>query len=283
MTASTRPGGMPTIQPRHMDFVFDDAIPCYWFDDDPCLTLLFTALSSSFPDGERFIMKAVRQYQGVIADPGLRAAVHGFIGQEAHHGRQHEGLNALMARKGLPVRQMTAFIRHYMESQYRLYPPAMRLAKACALEHFTALFADRILGHPALIEGFDVRMRPLWLWHAIEESEHKSVVFDVYQEQVGSYWLRASTMMLTTLEFAAFMIVQQLQLVVAAGEFGNVRSLARAIRYLAGHQGLLHGLGAGYLAYYRRDFHPARGDVPRYREQGLEMLGRLLGRSGGVA
>ncbi len=278
MTATTRPGGMPAIQPRRMDFVFDDAIPCYWFDGEPCMTLLFTALSSSFPDGERFIMKAVRHYQGRIVDPGLQAALRGFIDQEARHGRQHEGLNALMARKGLPVRQMTAFIRHYLETQYRLYPPAMRLAKACALEHFTALFADRILGHPALIDGFDTRMRPLWLWHAIEESEHKSVVFEVYQERVGSYWLRASTMMLTTLEFAAFMVVQQLQLVVAAGELGNIRSLARAVRYLVGREGLLEGLGAGYLAYYRRDFHPLQGDLPQYREQGLRRLGQLLGR-----
>nr|WP_317622487.1 MULTISPECIES: metal-dependent hydrolase [unclassified Ketobacter] len=33
----------------------------------------------------------------------------------------------------------------------------------------------------------------LWLWHALEENEHKAVAFDVYQQVSGNYLIRAGT------------------------------------------------------------------------------------------
>ena len=34
---------------------------------------------------------------------------------------------------------------------------------------------------------------PLWLWHALEEAEHKAVAFDVYRAAGGGYVRRASS------------------------------------------------------------------------------------------
>ena len=41
----------------------------------------------------------------------------------------------------------------------------------------------------------------LFLWHALEESEHKAVAFDVYKAVGGSEWLRTLTMNLLTFGF----------------------------------------------------------------------------------
>ncbi len=51
------------IVPRRMDFAFDDAIPRFWFDGDPFKSMLLTALSCTFPEGERFFIHSVRYYQ----------------------------------------------------------------------------------------------------------------------------------------------------------------------------------------------------------------------------
>src|SRR5690606_2967813 len=71
------------ISVRRMDFAFSDDIPTYWHAGDPFRTLLFTALSGTFPEGEKFFVDAVRNYRDQIKDPELQRAVSAFIGQEA--------------------------------------------------------------------------------------------------------------------------------------------------------------------------------------------------------
>ena len=63
------------IQPRKMDFSFDPAMPRYWFDNDQFKTILLTALSCTFPEGERSFVRSVRHYQKQLRDPLLREQV----------------------------------------------------------------------------------------------------------------------------------------------------------------------------------------------------------------
>ena len=41
-----------------------------------------------------------------------------------------------------------------------------------------------------LFRGADPTVASLVLWHMVEETEHKSVAYDVFQSVSGSYWLR---------------------------------------------------------------------------------------------
>ena len=84
------------IEVRRMDFEFKDNIPEFWYDNDPLLTLFLTALSATFPEGEKQFIQAVRNYQGEITDPVLMKQIRAFIGQEAHHSKEHDALNDLM-------------------------------------------------------------------------------------------------------------------------------------------------------------------------------------------
>src|SRR5690554_7843610 len=61
-----------------------------------------------------------------------------------------------------------------------------RLAITCALEHFTAILAHQVLTNPELIKGMHPGFKEMWRWHAVEETEHKAVAFDVYQQASGS-------------------------------------------------------------------------------------------------
>jgi hypothetical protein len=72
--------------------------------------------------------------------------------------------------------------------------PIDRLAATVALEHFTAMLADEFLQDPIYASGMDPKHSELWLWHAVEETEHKAVAFDVYCA-VGGGYVRRTTMM----------------------------------------------------------------------------------------
>lgn len=274
---SDRPG-TPDIPVRRMDFEFDDSIPKYWFGGDPLRTMILTALSGTFPEGERMFMRAVRHFQPGVTDPELQKQVRAFIGQEAHHGKEHDSFNAMMGRKGLPMAEVESFVKMGIGREEKLFSPERMLAKTCALEHFTAMFAEMLLERPDLINDIDERLKPLWLWHAVEESEHKSVAYDVYQDQVGSYWIRSSEMFFTTILFTFFSALHTRQLLKGDPEAGQHRQgLGKRLRGLWQHRDVLSSLGKHYLQYYRPDFHPSQKDSSFLRRKGLKQLQQYVG------
>jgi predicted metal-dependent hydrolase len=259
-----------------MDFSFDDSIPRYWFDGDQFKTLLFTALSCTFPEGERFFVRSVRHFQKDIRSKALREQVKGFIGQEAHHGKEHDEFNAFMERKGVPTAKEDAFVKEGLKRVDKMLSPERKLAKTAALEHFTAMLAELVLENDDFLAKMDERMLPLWLWHAIEESEHKSVAYDVYAEQVNSYWIRTSEMAITTLEFFGFTVFHYIQLSRGVDDKVDWRSIRQGLNWLLGRPGWLRKIRRSYLAYYLPNFHPSRRDSTAARNRALKKLAKLL-------
>jgi hypothetical protein len=78
----------------------------------------------------------------------------------------------------------------------------MHLGFTAALEHYTATLAETLLTDPdARNEIGHEGVRSLLLWHALEESEHKAVAFDVFRSVGGSERMRMATMWMTHLTF----------------------------------------------------------------------------------
>ena len=181
---------------------FDD-VPKHWArDGDLMLSHVLTVLSSTFPGGEAYFVRSVEAVADRITDPRLRQEVEGFVGQEAMHGREHAAFNDRMAELGYPVRPIGRYVRKLEELRERFLNEKANLAVTAALEHYTATLAGTILGEPearAAI-GHD-GARHLFLWHALEEAEHKAVAFDVYRHVGGTERMRIITMWAIHLNF----------------------------------------------------------------------------------
>lgn len=267
----------PDIHVRRMDFEFDDSIPKYWFDNNPHLTMFLTAFSATFPEGEMGFVRSVRAFQSTINSPKLQAEVRAFIGQEAHHGKEHDALNQLMERKGVAAQRISDRIKAGIAWYEKRVSPARFLAHTCAAEHLTAIFAAQVLSHPERLDVVDARVRPLLLWHSVEESEHKAVAFDVYKDQVDNYWIRVGEMALVTLMMSVITLKHTHELLRTDGQAGNFASAKRAISYLYGKQGLLSGILPKYLSYYRPNFHPKDHDTQHLLDRGIALLQTYVG------
>lgn len=167
----------------------------YALDGELLPSHFFAALSSMFPDGEDFFVRSVRYFRSEVTDPELAKQVSGFIGQESVHGREHRAFNRRLAELGYPTLKFEALTRWGLKNRERILTPRANLAATAALEHFTATLAELVLsneearmfpGHPAVYD--------LFLWHALEECEHKAVAFDVYRAIGGSERTRIITM-----------------------------------------------------------------------------------------
>ena len=65
-------------------------VPKHFADDgDLILSHIAASLSSVFPDGEDYFVRAVKRARDHVTDAALRADVEGFLGQEDMHGREH--------------------------------------------------------------------------------------------------------------------------------------------------------------------------------------------------
>ncbi len=272
---ATPPGMIPEV--RKPDFHFEGDIPKYWWDNDPVKTLLLAALSSSFPPGEKFFIDSVRHYQDRITDPELKKAIRGFIGQEAHHSKEHKMMNGFLEDRGIGLDRLEREVQALMDWMRKNFSPERQLAHTVAVEHFTALMAEEFLLKYDALEEMDPRMAPVWAWHAIEESEHKAVAFDVYKAIGGSEFTRVTEMMFVSVLFPLSASIHLVQLMKEDGQLGNLKSWAGAVNYMWGKPGVFRRLLPSYFKYYSPNFHPWNHDARDLVEKARKKwLGKIL-------
>lgn len=251
------------IPRRDVDFAFEPAaVPRDWVDGCPYATALLAALSMLFPEGERFFVDSVKRQRARVDDPALAQAIAGFIGQEAMHGREHRAFNQVLRDHGYPqVDAVDRGLRRLLDVGRRYLPARSQLAVTCALEHFTAILAEHLLADPRQQADLDPSVRALWCWHALEESEHRAVAFDVYRAVGGGYLRRVTTMLYTTAIFFAVLGALHARLLAARGVLHTPWRWRRGFRKLWLWPGYFTRLVPAYLAYFRPGFHPSERAV----------------------
>lgn len=248
-----------------------DNVPRHW-NRDPFATHFLNALSSTFPDGEAFFVRAVTRYRDEIQDPALRKAIQAFAGQEGQHSRLHaHHLQILVAQGYTGLATRNRFVR-WATDQSLHWSPRASLAGTAALEHLTALLARKVLQESRTFsEGMDSTMAALWRWHALEEAEHKAVAFDVLAQVAPSYPLRVWMLATNTFSMLVEILDRTFYMLWKDGLLFRRVTWKQGWRFLFGERGFLRGLGPDYWMWYRRDFHPTNVDdgpiLERFRSQ----------------
>ncbi|MCG8315117.1 MAG: metal-dependent hydrolase [Pseudomonadales bacterium] len=248
------------VKPRQMDFNFPKHIPKYWFNDNPYMTHLMNALSAVFPEGERFFIDSVRHYRDDVKNKSLIEQMRGFIGQEAHHSKHHQLFNDLVEKQGTPMSAVNSFVKKGLTQARQNLPQEHQLAITIALEHFTAIMAHRALVDDSLYEGVLPEFGDLIRWHAIEETEHKAVAYDVYQQVCGDNGLRRAVMVRTSIMFIAHIVGFQLYFLIKDGLPIRPLKFLQYLNFLFGTKGFFRKIIPDYLDYYKADFHPWQHD-----------------------
>lgn len=204
-------------------------------------------------------MDAVKNYRGQLSGKLLEDA-KGFIAQEAIHSREHHQLNSLIDRQRYPVAEIEETIRGRVKFARERGPMAM-LISTIALEHFTAMMAETHARHSDLFDGAAPGIERLWRWHAMEETEHKAVAYDVFMEvtkdwkPLRRYLVRCRAMALVTLMFTRNITLYAARLLEADG-YSRKAALKAVRRFVWGDPGVFRRGWKTYFAWYRPGFHP---------------------------
>lgn len=248
-----------TIAPRDIRFDVDAAKQGHWLGGDPVGTAVFNALSLTFPDGERLFIDAVKNYRGQLSGK-LLDDVRGFIAQEAIHSREHHTLNQLIDRNKYPVHEIEAEIQERIAFSRSRGPMRMLIA-TIALEHFTAMMAEMHALHQDLFEEVEPGIERMWRWHAMEETEHKAVAYDVFMEvtkdwsPLQRYLRRTISMAIITFFFTRNIARYAARLLEADG-YAPDAALKAVKNFVWKKPGIFSRGWKTYLAWYRPGFHP---------------------------
>lgn len=266
----------PSIPVRRLSF--DDqlqSLPTHFADGDLLSSHIVATLSALFPDGEDFFVRSVRRYRDQLDDPELQRQVSAFIGQESVHGREHRAFNRRLSALGYPTERIERRVRAVLERAEKDLTAEECLAVTAALEHFTACMGEILLRDDRL-ESFigHEGVRQMFLWHGLEELEHKSVAFDVYRHVGCSEEVRIRTMRRVMRGFVVTVALQTAWAVLHDRATYRRGVLWRSIGRVRTAPLFSREMWAMLRDYLRADFHPTDSDtdelVARVRDELLD-------------
>ncbi len=242
----------------------------YWFDDDPFKSRFFDALSTLFPDGERFFIETARVYRDQVSDPKLKAEITAFIRQEGQHGKLHAQYNAHLQKQGLDTEAIFDRNKKILGRYQRWLSPKTALAITCGLEHLTAIMGQRFMENMEMFDKADDVLRALYFWHGVEEIEHKAVCFDLYEHTAkGGYWRRVLAQLFISMMFVRGSLLITYKLLQHDGQ-NSLSNWKSGLQWLWGKTGIMRPLMREYLLYFKPDFHPNQLQPPESWQQWVD-------------
>lgn len=248
---------------RKFDHNAAASAPEYFFDNDPFKTHFLNGLSVLFPEGERFFIRSVLAYRDEVQDPKLKADIKAFCAQEAQHTLVHEAMNDLAERHGYPMKKIEAFnargLRRLSKwGKTSAFARRLALSITVCMEHFTAILAYQVLaGDKAQFDGLHPGVRALFEWHAVEETEHKAVAFDVYRATGGGPIALRFAMLLASFLFLLGAFLSTAWLLCCDGNIKRWSTYKSAASFLFGRKyGFLVRPARDWLAFFKPGFHP---------------------------
>jgi predicted metal-dependent hydrolase len=186
---SSEPSERP-ITIRRPVFEFPAGLDPVIVDGHPEESFTNVGMSLLLPYLEPYLIRTMQAAKARLDDAGLLRDLAAFNGQEGQHYRQHMRFNEAVR---LTARERIAALEAELDADYRRYSEsrslAWNLAYAEGFEAYTgaiALFSFET----GLVERMTPSARALFEWHLLEELEHRTVAFDVYDRLFGGYLRR---------------------------------------------------------------------------------------------
>ncbi|MDH1914973.1 metal-dependent hydrolase [Acinetobacter junii] len=253
-TNSTRlPASFPV---RRMDYNFENT-PKYWCANDPAMTHYFTGLSTLFPEGESYFVRSVRALrEHAKLNEALDREISAFIGQEAMHSKEHHAFHISAQQHGLNPESLEKVTGIVLKGLEKVFSKKLNLLVTVGLEHYTAVLVVSMM---ETVNEYmtDKTIRDLWLWHSVEETEHKAVAFDLYEYLYGNglnaYFPRVTIFTLSLILITGLSTIYQIVLMKRDKQLSNLKTWQNFFNFAAKQYKTFI---PKFFEYYRYDFHP---------------------------
>jgi len=244
------------IEPRRLRLCFTKDQPRYWNDNCPIKTHIFNSISILAPAFERLAISSVLPFKTSIPNHLLKKQIQGFIGQESAHGSEFIRYNQALKSQGYDVKKLEKGNLKKFKWLAGKFSPLMHLSLTLAAEHLTAIISQEVLQDKSWLANAIGPYKIIWRWHAIEEIEHKAVVYDLYENLKGGYFTRIAGMWLVTGMLGGILVRNFFHLIKKDKLLFTWKFWRRLFQACWIKEGFIRKLILPYLRYYLPFFHP---------------------------
>ncbi|BAY12167.1 metal-dependent hydrolase [Calothrix sp. NIES-2098] len=248
---------MAKLETRHVNFEFSNKIERYWLGNSAFKTHLLNSLTILLPDIEKYLIQNVKRRIRKIDNPELKQQAQAFICEEAQHSQHHSkfwhNLHLLGYKFDGYLLVLRQILFKFLSAKLSI---SLNLAVGAGIEHLTTLMAEYALDGD-FIASAEPNLKRLFEWHAIEEIEHKNVVYDVLQYNNKSYFIRIAGLLISNLLVLFFLFWGLAILLYQDKKLLNRKVWQETIQFLFTKEKFLHRALLNSIDYLRKDFHPS--------------------------
>lgn len=186
---------MTELQVRRVRFdLTSDDVPFNWNPQRPAFAMQCNLITFFAPGFEKLIVDATREAIPLIRDPRQVDEANAYLRQEAQHSAAHMGHFRALIRRWPGLQETMDEVVASYDRLTATKPLAWRLAYTAVIENtFTPYFKVFLDHEDKLFEPGDERVASLFLWHFVEEIEHRSSALMVYDAAHGDFLYRVRT------------------------------------------------------------------------------------------
>jgi predicted metal-dependent hydrolase len=168
-------------------------ISVHWCDGYPEVAQALNVDSLSLPVLEPYLNAVMRRVQRELPpNHPLRPRIDWFCRQEGAHYREHHRFNHVLRKAGYSrIGEFESTLKEHFDRLLAERSLKFNCAYALAFESSgpvaTAMWFEAL---PDILAHAHPTVARLWKWHLGEEYEHRSAIFDVYQELYSDYPFR---------------------------------------------------------------------------------------------
>lgn len=180
---------------RRMAFEFTPQMERVFVKDDPDMSFTFLGAWIMLPYLEPYLIRTMRDALPHVKDPKLVHDLKRFCAQEGEHYKQHARANDII-RSLNPAYEALKPLEAELDAELKRFtkekPLKFNLAYAEGFESMTSA-SSRAQFECGLYDRTDSPLAHLAKWHVMEELEHRTVAFDIYEHVVGDWFYRVKT------------------------------------------------------------------------------------------
>ena len=175
---------------RKIPFEFED-VEFIWNKANPSFAVMMNAITFQSIGFEKYICKTMRKAEKLTDNPAMIEEIRAFNAQEMVHSQAHRKHAAALIERHPGLDEVLQFCIDGFDRLFQTEDLKFHLAYCANIEAtFTPLFGNLIEHRDMLFAGGDPRVSSLFLWHFVEEMEHRSSAYVIYNHIVRNPFFR---------------------------------------------------------------------------------------------